>query len=482
MLAIRRRWLFVTAAAAALFYVANNYSISGLEHLKIQPVENEEAGNGSAAVAGNGVGTNSSGFDLSQFNIQSFPSPPVHSWGAVGENSSQSAWNHLLSTGEKLAVWQGKLGVQPPSGQRQANEYLGPSVSSPIPIPLGLAPGGTGSSNSSLTPPTGDFSHATPITLPKLLTNDAQSNATPRMDDDRGLPTGVAVGTRNPAPLSGNSVGFQPLGDATIRVASFRVPIVESPTLIQPHVVPTLVAILRHYDLIALQGIQTTRDDVLPLLVQQLNQAGGSYDYLIGPRVGRSANRQQFAFLFDTQKLETDRYQLYTVDDPQDLVNYEPLVAWFRCKGVPPQEAFTFSIVNLAVDPSFADAERNLLPAMIDAIERDGRQEDDWILAGDFAGGAAELAMLESRRVRIAIRDMPTDVAGTQTLDTILFSSRATTEFTGRAGAFDFLRKYNLSIERAMEISSRLPIWAEFSCLEGSQPGRLAPEDPQTVY
>ncbi len=179
--------------------------------------------------------------------------------------------------------------------------------------------------------------------------------------------------------------------------------------------------------------------------------------------------------MFDTAKLETDRYQLYTIDDPEDLMTFEPLVAWFRCKGVPQRDAFTFSLVNINIDASFADAERGVLPALIDAIEGDGRREDDWIMLGDFAGGNAQLAMLDENRVRFALSDVPTDVAGTRMLDTLVFSPRATTEFTGRAGAFDFLRKYNLSMERAVEVSEHMPVWAEFSCVEGAQPGRIAP-------
>ncbi|MEZ6079296.1 MAG: hypothetical protein R3C56_27590 [Pirellulaceae bacterium] len=137
------------------------------------------------------------------------------------------------------------------------------------------------------------------------------------------------------------------------------------------------------------------------------------------------------------------------MDDPEDLMNCEPLVAWFRCKGVPQRDAFTFSLVNILIDPNFADAERSILPGLIDAVVQDGRNEDDWILLGDFAGGNAQLSMLDAASVRFALSDIPTDVAGTRMLDTLLFSARATTEFTGRAGAFDFLRKYNLSIERA---------------------------------
>jgi len=292
-----------------------------------------------------------------------------------------------------------------------------------------------------------------------------------------GTMTGLG-GTALPKLFAGSppsSIGAATGDNRTVRIASFHLPALGPALLNKPHVVQMLITILRQYDVVALQGIQSSRDDVLPMIIDKLNQAGRRYDYLIGPRVGRAAPHHQFAYVFDTDKLETDRFALYSVDDPEDLMNREPLVAWFRCKGVPQRDAFTFSLVNVWIDPSFADAERSTLPGLIDAIVQDGRNEDDWIMLGDFAGGNAQLSMLDAASVRFALSDIPTDVAGTSMLDTLFFSARATTEFTGRAGAFDFLRKYNLSIERALEVSPHMPVWAEFSSIEGAQPGRIAP-------
>ena len=129
----------------------------------------------------------------------------------------------------------------------------------------------------------------------------------------------------------------------------------------KPHVMEILIAILRQFDIVALQGVQSERDDILPLIVERLNQSGRKIDYLIGPRVGPVGARQQFAFLFDTSRIETDRYQLYTVDDPENLVTYEPLVAWFRCREAPASQAFTFTLVNVRVDPQRAQQEQAVL-------------------------------------------------------------------------------------------------------------------------
>ncbi len=472
MFGVRRRWPILTAFGAALLYVANNYQIVGLEHLTLRPLDSPQQvtefdPNPGNAYSGLGSGL---GFDLTQLGIQHAPISGGNSVSGFGLDpySAQPApaWKNLLSMGEKLALWQDKI-TPPKSTGEPEDAYSGSSFSAslPIPMPQGLMPQG-------LMPQE--------IALPVSPWNGLQGSANSTTQSVDGIPSGKMTSSLSPRP-NNSGFGAPAASSPSIRIASFHVPSLGPAMLNKPHVVETLVSILRQYDLVALQGIQTSRDDILPLIVDKLNQSGRSYDYLVGPRVGRAAAHQQYSFVFDTNQLETDRYQLYTIDDPEDLMAYEPLVAWFRCKGLPSNMAFTFTVINVCIEPSFADAERAVLPALIDAIERDGRREDDWILTGDFAGGTQLLTPLLGSGVRFAISDMPTDVAGTRMLDTMIFSARATSEFTGRAGAFDFLRKNNLSLEQALEVSQHMPIWAEFSRLEGSEPGRIAPIDSARV-
>ncbi len=468
MFSIRRRWPVLTAVGAALLYGVNNYQIAGLEHLHLQPLNHpNSAASSHFSHPSDGASQSPLGFDLTQFGIQTSPSLErksgidfsIDPYSAASQ-SGPPAWNDLLSLGEKLALWQDRLSSDQssPSSVDPPTKPTFPT-SSPIPLPRGLtAPnfglptvGGSALQTSTTTNPT-DYS-------------------TPREAFPTGMMTSLFV------PPATTNIGSAPMRDAqqTVRIASFHLPGLGTAQLNKPQSVQVLVSILRQYDVVALQGIRTNRDDVLPLIVDKLNQSGRKYDYLIGPRVGRTAPHQQFAYIFDTSRLETDRYQLYSVDDPEDLMNYEPLVAWFRCTGPSPSTAFTFSLINVAIDPDFGESERSLLPALTEAIARDGRHEDDWIMLGDFAGGNAQLSIFDGSGIRFAISDIPTDVAGTRMLDTLMFSARATTEFTGRAGAFDFLRKYNLSIEQALEVSQHMPVWAEFSSIEGAQPGHIAP-------
>ena len=257
----------------------------------------------------------------------------------------------------------------------------------------------------------------------------------------------------------------------TIRIASFSLEAFGESKLKKAAVVETIVRMIRQFDVIALQHIQSKQQNSVPELLDKVNQSDRRYDYCIGPRVGSESNQQQFAFLFDTDRIETDRLQLYTIDDPQALMEFDPLVAWFRCKAVPIDKAFTFTLVNLRLDPLTNGKELKLLPDLIRSVRQDGRSEDDIILLGNFGYSDSELRSLQNVGMLMALEGIPTTVTGEAMLDNIVFPARATDEFTGRAGVVDFLRQLNLSIDQAFQISTHMPIWAEFFAAEGGSPG-----------
>lgn len=495
MLQIRRRWPVLAALIAAVSYGANHYRIAGFEHLRLEPRPETAPLHGpqvSWQTAGwppNPMNTGNTWGNVSTMqpsslptvltdapNYQSFSVPSTNSYpqfSASTPNSGSSSWQQNLSLSEKFAMWQAERTVDQrdlPSTRQPSTRSAHPEINAaPIPIPPGFA----ASHPSFSTPPSIDPLSIAPLSI---VPPQPQHGAADIMPGNM-----VSTGTTTPQMTGIDSTNMTRMAK-TIRIASFNTASLGPAKLAKPHVLETLVGIIRQYDVIAIQEVQSSRDDILPMIVDKLNQSGRSYDYMVGPRVGRAAPHDQFAIVFDTSRVETDRYQLYTVDDPEDLIQYEPLVAWFRCKGVPQAQAFTFSLANLRIDSNLGEAERAILPGLIEAIQKDGRGEDDWIVAGDIAGSVSQLTALDQSGIRFAIRDIPTDITGMRMLDTIFFSARATTEYTGRAGVFDFLRKYNLSLERALEISDHMPVWAEFSIVEGAEPGRVAPADPQSIY
>ncbi|MFK7734803.1 MAG: hypothetical protein AB8B50_02175 [Pirellulaceae bacterium] len=475
MIQLAWRWPILALLASGGVLLFRNYRIGGIEHLYLEPrpqAQSTELGGlfskqGSLFSSGSGAG----GFTASA----GLASPP--------------GWRDNLTVGEKFALLEESTGNE--TSATPSNMTAQYSVP-PIPMPEGypMAISGLANSQASLPPlpnvGLGDSGGPVPLLpfpgakpLPGTSgTSQGAIKATSR--------EGTSFAGRTATPPLGNmtstTLGTSPFDSSTIhdsrrtiRVASFNTGSLGSTRLGKAHVVESIVKILRSFDVVALQGIRSQRDDILPAIVERLNQTDRKYDYLIGPRVGRTAEKVQFAVVFDTERLETDRYQLYTVRDPDDLMNHEPLVAWFRCKGVPASEAFTFSLINVHLDEHMAEAERKIIGSLVDEVRNDGREEDDWIIAGDVRGPSYKLSALDPNQVRFAIREIPTNVAASRSCQNIFFSAVASTEYTGRCGSIDFLRKYNLSIERALEVSEHLPVWAEFSIVEGAEPGRVAP-------
>ena len=268
-----------------------------------------------------------------------------------------------------------------------------------------------------------------------------------------------------------------PLHDGTLRIAAFNLETYGPTKAARPLVTSTLSRIFTNFDIVAIQEVRSRDQSLMPALVDQINADGRAFDYVIGPRVGRSStHKEQFVYLFDTTSVEVDRYQSYTVDDPQDLLNREPFVAWFRAKGPRPDESFTFSLVNVHTDPDEVRGENTVLDDVVRVVRNDGREEDDVIVIGDFNASVDQLEQfMPYSQLMWAVGDgLATNTRGTQQYDNLGFNRQFTDEFTGRGGVFDMLREFNMSIEQALSISDHMPVWAEFSRFEGGVPGRFA--------
>jgi hypothetical protein len=288
-------------------------------------------------------------------------------------------------------------------------------------------------------------------------------------------PTGGGLGTQITNTLRGGSPRPPTRPAGVIRVATMNLDNFDNAKAARNDIVGVTARIVSNFDVVALQDITSGEQNAVPALVDAANALGCDYDFVVGPRVGRQQQFQQFAFIYDKTRIEVDRYELYSVQDPDDLLKYEPFVAWFRVRGVDPQDAFTFSLVNMLVDPEEAPRENGITPAVFDQVRNDRRGEDDVILLGDFAMNATDLQKKVAMPSGVfIIRDAPTNPQHDRSNVNIIVDRHATVELTGRSGVFDFLRELNLSMEQAVTISNHLPVWAEFSVYEGGQPGRVA--------
>lgn len=167
---------------------------------------------------------------------------------------------------------------------------------------------------------------------------------------------------------------------------------------------------------------------------------------------------------------------MYTVDDPQDFLHREPLVARFRVRGPPPAQAFTFTLVNIHTDPDETDTELDALADVFVAVQRAG-SEDDVILLGDLNVDEYHLGRLgQLPGITWAVTGTTTNTRRDKMYDNLVFDARTTTEYMRQWGVMDLMVEYGLSEEAALEVSDHLPVWAVFSVYESGAGGNLAAE------
>lgn len=271
-----------------------------------------------------------------------------------------------------------------------------------------------------------------------------------------------------------------PAGKDTLRIATFNCGPVDAAKMAKLQVVNRLAQVIRKFDIVALQDIQARNRGILTQLVEQVNAEGRFYHYAVAANVDREVVHQYSAFVFDRATVQVDLSTVYPLQDPDGRLRRAPLAASFRARGPEESQAFTFTLVNVHVDPEHAGAELDLLDDVFRAVRDDGRNEDDVILLGDLGADDRHLGQLGKVPNLIgAVVGLPTLTRGTQGADNLVFDFRATKEFTGKSGVVDLMRELNLTMQEAQELAGHLPVWAEFSVYEGGQPGTTLAKPPR---
>lgn len=269
--------------------------------------------------------------------------------------------------------------------------------------------------------------------------------------------------------------------DNTVRIASFNIQVFGQSKLDKPEVVEALARTIRFFDVVAIQEIRSIEQNILPEFIAAINSEGSQYSYVIGPRLGRTSSKEQYAYIFDTTKIELVEGTVQTIQEPagRDLLHREPLVAQFRTRREDDQTPFSFVLVNIHTDPDEVDIEVNALDDVYRAVQQWGA-DDDVILLGDLNASARKLGELRDiPGIQWVIDGTPTNTRGTESYDNILFTRNETREFTGQGGVFDLASEFGLSDEQMLEISDHLPVWGEFSATES--PRQLAANTETTL-
>jgi endonuclease/exonuclease/phosphatase family metal-dependent hydrolase len=287
-----------------------------------------------------------------------------------------------------------------------------------------------------------------------------------------------------PTPQTGESAPQAPRSDTadralpkatdTIKIASYNIQVFGATKLKKPKVMDVLAKVVRRFDVVAIQEVRAKDDTIVPRFVELINAEGAKYAHVIGPRLGRTTSKEQYAIIYNTERIELLSGSVYTVDDPQDLLHREPLVARFRVRGPPPEKAFTFTLVDIHTDPDETTTELDALADVFAGVQQNGSGEDDVILLGDLNVDEHHLGKLgKLPNIAYAIAGTPTNTHRDRTYDNIILNRQATVEFAGRSGVLDPQGEYGLTEKDAMEVSDHLPVWAEFGVYESTAPGAV---------
>lgn len=252
-----------------------------------------------------------------------------------------------------------------------------------------------------------------------------------------------------------------------ILVASFNIQVFGTSKLAKQHVVDVLAQVIRNFDVVAIQEVRAKSNEVIPSFVKQVNADGSRYQYVIGPRLGRTNSKEQYTFLYDTSRIEVDTSSVGTMHDPGDRLHRPPLFVRFRARTQQPEQGFTFWMVNSHTDPDEVPEEVDALADAFIALKQARPDEDDIILLGDLNASPQQFGRLgQLTDIGWAVSGVTTNTRRTKTYDNLIFQRTATAEYTGRWGVLDLQTTYGLSLKQALEVSDHNPVWAAFSTTE----------------
>jgi deoxyribonuclease-1-like protein len=338
----------------------------------------------------------------------------------------------------------------------------------PLPVPLPIPAASTALAPPPLPP------MPTQPTLPPAAALPSRTFQPPVAPQQAALPPPLPTAPA-PAPASAPSAApaAAPAGGKptdAITICSFNIQVFGESKIAKHEVVDVLAKVVRKFDIVAVQEVRAKSDSVVPQFLSAINADGSRYQFVIGPRLGRTVSKEQYTFIYDSTRIEVDPSSVGTSPNPGDRLHRPPLHARFRVRANPPESGFSFWLVDTHTDPDEVSAEVNALADVFMEMKALRPDEDDVILLGDFNAGPPQFGKIKQiPGVGWAVSGVTTNTRRNKTYDNLVFDQRATTEYTGRWGVLDLQNTFGLSLNKALEVSDHNPVWAAFRPWETRQ-------------
>lgn len=288
--------------------------------------------------------------------------------------------------------------------------------------------------------------------------------------------------TVDAAPVSLDPVVARP--SETIRIATFNIRTFgekKSSTRMHPtgkvDIMGTLAQIVSSFDLVAVQEVRSSDGTPIRRLIDLINASGGQFAATLSEPIGDNNYTESYAFIWNERRIRLIQNSSYVVNDDEDLMYREPMVASFqvRTSANETRRPFQFTAINAHTDPDEVSAQgiRNEINVLDDVFVRvrqyefDTSREEDFIMMGDLNVGSNQLQEIAMIPNMVSVAgDQVTNTVRSATYDHILLDQYTTREYTGKSGVMDLQRQFNLTQEQALLISDHMPVWAEFNAFE----------------
>lgn len=275
--------------------------------------------------------------------------------------------------------------------------------------------------------------------------------------------------------------------EPTVTIATFNLEVFGVAKASKPQVMHIIADIIRDYDLVAVQEIRDKSGTAIQKLLSLIDSNGSTYKMLLSGREGRTISKEQYAFLYNSRKLQL-KGAPYTFDDANDrrtvnntndagkyeLFERDPYIAYFRTVA----GDFRFVVADIHTKPADATREISYLPLVIaDASKHFG--EPNVLVIGDFNADGRYFKedtytsdFPKGKYIWIIGNNLDTTVAkSSNTYDRMVGTESLAQDYDGKTGTLRFDRVFDLRSLglKPRDVSDHYPAYAEFYADRDSQ-------------
>lgn len=261
--------------------------------------------------------------------------------------------------------------------------------------------------------------------------------------------------------------GFYPGDKEEITVGAFNIQVFGTTKASKDEVMEIISDTICRYDIVAIQEIRDSSGTAIKTLMEDVKEKNPSYEYVIGERLGRTSSKEQYAYIYNSEKVElASTPQTYPEDAGTDPFHREPYIASFRSTD----GDFIATFATIHTDPDEAEEEIAALTEVAEYCTEVLPEDEMVILMGDFNADCsyfdeddASSPLRSGEYAWLIGNDFDTTTKSTDcTYDRIVILGDYQNYYTGDAGVMRFDELYDLDQDLTEDVSDHYPVYARF--------------------